>query len=335
MTSRSTPKKSLVLVSGPPGVGKTHLTKALYANLKKRENNESRACKIHYDDVLDRRIESELIRQHEWKSSGRDSIRRLVEHLINWLEKTPSSIDSSPIDAASSSSIRSDIRANFARSIGDDYCHLESGHFVIILDDVFYYASMRHAFYRLCVDSAATSFYSICLRPRNDELARQRNRSRPADTRVDESSFDHILAKFEYPDETEPFTRLISVDVDTVIDDRLISSIWNDIRENHERFVAMLHSLRSVQLQKASDAQATAASLAHQCDLILRRLIAEKIASVADRAEISRLASTLTARKAQLLADIKNPQSDLHSKLVLLLNDISLVENELRISFFL
>lgn len=79
---------------------------------------------------------------------------------------------------------------------------------------------------------------------------------------------------------------------------------------------------------KEEDAIANSASLVHQCDLILRRLVSEKMKCCSGES-----GAKLAAKKQKLLAEIRDSDSHLHRALIDL-NDHVLVENELRLRLF-
>ena len=216
-------KIHLLLISGPPGVGKTQFTCNFYEHLKKTAKNSNSSSlfvpfKIHYDLILDKQLESELISKHEWKS-GREAIKRLVHRLITYLSRYRSrSRDLDDIFGGEEDEV---ISRNFLKSIRDDFNSLNSldltlvsdVDFFVLLDDIFYYESMRRAFYHMCLEQLEfSSFFSISLETKSLDVLRERNRTRLDDSRVDEKVLENIYSKFEYPDSSDLFSRVISID---------------------------------------------------------------------------------------------------------------------------
>ena len=313
-------KVYLVLICGPPGIGKTVLTNNLYKQAT--EAARIRSFRIHYDDLIDSQLETTLIEANEWKQE-REKIKRLVHQLVNRLsnESEMSSQCHESVDL---------VEENFQKILKPDLVSLhDHSTFLILLDDIFYYESMRYRFYRMCFSSdiqCECSFFSVCLRTSKLDTLMVRNRARPVESRVLEKSVENIFGKFEYPKDWEIKHSLL-IDIDQTCLDS--ASILNEIVSNHDVFIEIVNKFR-LSLEK-SVVQDTNRNLSHESDLILRRLVSEKLKSTGE--ERGELGKRLSSRKASLLAEIKNSNSDLF-KLLSALDDLSSIEIELRCRLF-
>lgn len=336
----------LVLVCGPPAIGKTKLTDDFHRHVTTIAEHESRprrsmcSFKIHYDDVIDTRLESQLVENNEWKKA-RETIQQLVCSLIDSLLE-PTTVSStntrqklSQIGEHATSSDRMVVE-NFTRVLESDLAsldrHRDCREFLILLDDVFYYESMRYALYRalfIRCRECCSSYFSVCLHTSDLDMLTRRNHSRAADRRVSDESIEKIFRRFEQPKEWElPHSHSIEINTSNVLFD--LDSLLTRIVDNHETFCAIVSKFRDSMMQTSSDTFVdTNRNLAHESDLILRRLVKEKLSGLQDSNDIGALAKLLAVRKAALFADLKNSDSELF-KILTSLNDLNLIETELR-----
>ena len=207
-------RTSFILICGSPGIGKTTFSNQLRIHASKRGLT---TFLISYDDLIDTQLESRLILGNEngpdWKSA-RMHIARLVKALVCFIDQSEiqhfetfltTQID--PIMEPESSDSHTLIEKRFLKAIGKHFtvsaCNL------IILDDLFYYASMRHTFYKLAVELAC-GYMSFCFRVDSLDFLLGRNATREPTKRLDAKIIANVYAKFEYASENEwerEFTR--------------------------------------------------------------------------------------------------------------------------------
>ena len=207
-------RTSLILMCGSPGIGKTTFSNQLRIHASKCGLT---TFLISYDDLIDTQLESRLILGNEkgpdWKSA-RMHIARLVKALVRFLGQSETqqfetflATQIDPILASDSSDSHTLIEKRFLRAIGKHFtasaCNL------IILDDLFYYASMRHTFYKLAVELAC-GYMSFCFRADSLDFLLERNATRDPAKRLDAKIIANVYEKFEYASENEwerEFTR--------------------------------------------------------------------------------------------------------------------------------
>jgi tRNA uridine 5-carbamoylmethylation protein Kti12 len=334
---------SLVLVSGPPGIGKTQFTCA-FANFIQTQADHFQPLKLHYDEIIDKQLESRLIESNEWKR-GRDAIKQLVQQLIEYLLLIrPLNTSESLYDYLArknetiTSVVDSTLKRNFLESIKNLDNSLASQstdfHYFILLDDNFYYESMRHSFYKVCCLATNCSYFSICFKTQNVDLLFERNSARELNSRVEKDVLVNIFDKFEYPKEWESKCSMI-VEEPIGLSCFDLEAILSAVIANHCTFIEFLDERKKEMPSHITNDAAR--SLLHECDLILRKLVREKLNAtmlvVAEKKEIERIGRELATKKTNTLNQIKANDSELYTKLNAL-SDFNLIENELRSKIF-
>ncbi|RNA10740.1 L-seryl-tRNA(Sec) kinase [Brachionus plicatilis] len=346
---------SFVLVSGPPGIGKTtfcqHLKAYFVKNGEKFASNSvyTRSILISYDEVIDKTIELELINQNlgNWKKS-RNLIQILTMHLANYLNQACSENQSSFVDyltnldsLSRNENLNEKIIQNFIKTIqkqSSEYMpksRQNQTFFVFfILDDIFYYENMRYTFFKTALESNFSSYYCLSFKAKSIDFLLFRNNSRDPDAKLSESIIRNIFDKFEYPDEVDwekKFSKCELIDKNLHFNETLFEELTENLFQNHESFLAMKKEKiyqKQIEEKNRQNGETSCRNLVHQCDLILRRLVKENLVS-ANRSELNLISQKVNARKAQLLEAIKNPESEIHKK-IFKLNDLCQIETELK-----
>ncbi|CAH8550105.1 unnamed protein product [Heterobilharzia americana] len=171
-------KVALVTVSGLPGSGKSTLCERLC----RLRTNDCFIVWIEYDRLIPIQIFSESCDNNEWKN-WRQAILGCSEKLLaSW-----KSID-------------------FVRVLNEDekaiwlnmstYCSLNTQNIIVLLDDNFYYSSMRRPFYSLAKKYSCSYVSLVCSCEVDVCILRNRSRSSP----VREDIIQKMAEKFEWPD---------------------------------------------------------------------------------------------------------------------------------------
>ncbi|NWH68170.1 PSTK kinase, partial [Geococcyx californianus] len=178
-----------------------------------------------------------------------------------------------------------------------------AGPLLLILDDNFYYRSMRHEVYQLA-RKYSLSFCQIFLEcPLECCLQRNRQRSHP----VPDETICLMATKIEMPDPKkntwERHSLVLRSSEGAVEDDRQIMALLATALENPER----PHEENTE--QKDADRAACAASAVHRVDQACRRIISQAMKDTKDhnilRSELRSLAEELNRLKAEFLEDLR------------------------------
>jgi len=353
---------SLVLLCGPPGVGKstfkTKLTDYITSGLV--ENADLAILSISYDNLMDKCMEAYLINEaaeniedeedcksncnninsksnSKWKQ-GRSFIFKLISLLVDYLNTTDSSSFNTDIGSfiQKKGGICSDfnlIAKNFVNCV---QTQLESvrnkKHCLILLDDLMYFESMRLPFYRLAVRKYI-GYFVYCLRPMSLEFLLNRNRDRCPSQQLSENIIINIFQKIEWPknDWEKEFSHLEDIGSNESVSFRMsIELILNGL----SRFDIHVRNLSEKKAALEESALANNRNIYHESDLILRRLVADRLANAQAGEEKSSLGKLLSKSKADLLAELRSKETS--SLFVRLQDCVSQqdVENELKRRLF-
>lgn len=242
---------------GLPGAGKSSLCKELFESLENRANS-SALCLIHvcFDELipLDLQEKFVLIKQSKledevegasWKSTRRDvynKIDRLVECLRN---------DIIDLDIFKLFGIEEKQDANVDQ--------------VILLDDNFYYRSMRYEYFQLA--RKHNIGFCQCYLECTTEVAIHQNLSR--DIQVPTAAIEAMAINLQPPQPQELMWELNTVVISSKSPDRT-DAVWDIIEKSLELPVPPLENR---DLEKAEARLRCSLSVAHQADLILRSLV--------------------------------------------------------------
>ncbi|CAF0743780.1 unnamed protein product [Brachionus calyciflorus] len=348
-----------LLVSGCPGVGKSTFCKKLDQfitdNFDAQLNNKTSIISllIAYDEIVDKQIEYELINQNEseWKSS-RIFLQSLVINLGKFLyqnhlnssslSKLSNYFDNSSLNIQEN--IRVSIQKNFINSLENQIKKLgllnlknqNEIYFTIILDDIFYYESMRHLYFKSALSQEFSSFFSLCFKTSNLEFLLERNQTREPNAKLENTIIQNIFSKFEYPNRIDWESKFSKVDL---VDENIeffglhFENLIKILLENHHNFSEFRCEKVLEEKNKELNlinGQKSCQNLIHECDLILRRLVKTKLSEAYyyDKKELKNMAENIHKNKSKILERIKDLKSELYLKLVNL-NDMYLIEIEL------
>jgi len=334
-----------LLVSGCPGIGKTTFTKRLCDYIRARKEF-FKPILISYDNLIDAKMEECLITsksgkdtQNEWKQA-RHFIVYLVKLLVCHLSMTQGkeedkqlqdviemeTSDDSPNHP--SASVKSLLKKRFLNAIQEsdlEHSHQADNLFnLIVLDDLFYYESMRYSYFKLAIDIEC-AYVSICFKPESLEFLLERNLNREMVKKLDESIVRNVWEKFEFSNENDwelNFTDLPLVTQAFKIDERYLSQTLVDVVEKMKKFQAFLAKRKFDEINKERRRLESeqAFSLSHECDLVLRKLISGKLSSTSGKQEKASLAREFSVKKNLILNEIKFDQNGLRTRLLAVLN---------------
>jgi tRNA uridine 5-carbamoylmethylation protein Kti12 len=343
----------VLLVCGVPGIGKSTFSSKLHEFINLQENVWS--FLLSYDEIIDNSLENELIKSNGWKSS-RYFIMKLVKILIIYLSSYPNlnNLDVyinqeiqrlylhdfvSNLDESVSNSIKIKFMqvvqielAKFFESANRN----ESTRFIIILDDIFYYESMRYCFYKQSIDLNCC-YMSMCFKTNDLKILFERNKSREIDKQLSETIIENIFNKFDYPDDLEwekKFTHIflnVSINLN---DSSYLANIFERIDSTFKKFNSFLFDLNErfkLNEQNLIFNKQSMENLIHKSDIILRKLISDKLKENIDKNEKIDLASKLNKRKGVILDELKSlvQKNELNY-----LFDNEFIENELKLKLF-
>ncbi len=241
------PKSCLVLLCGIPAAGKTYVSSALKMSLLEPSYSlkayfESLLgfcpvpCAVNYDDIE--------------KGMRMDKIDTQDDELLSWH------------------------LARFAAYDQVDRILREDGHNMVIVDDNFYYRSMR---YKYCQLARKHRIGIITIKVECDvSKALSRNAQRDSESRVKPEVIERMARLFEDSDENstweDPFIRINSdqvVDFETLEPESPWKSIVNAwLRPRQPSYIPEEHQ-KELQLQRAR----TLNDFIHQADLAMRQII--------------------------------------------------------------
>ena len=311
---------SLILIYGPPGVGKTTLKQNLSEHISSNSKNNSSIClSISYDELIDKNLENMIInesneqqqQQQAWKES-RSFILKLITLLIDYLkqqEKQEKNYYFNILDdkERTSSSL-------YLKIIQDKFNNLmfsllntnaiRHENFYILLDDLFYYSSMRLSFYRLAC-SKQCSYFSIGLIASNINILLERNETRSHSQRLSIHIIENIFKKLETNKNNWEFnfTHLIEINNNN----QNLTDLFDLIEIGLNKFQIYLQNQQTKEEEEETKQQQQQSenNLIHECDLKLRKLISLKLTNSEDK---KNLAFKLNLLKSNILSELKTKQ---------------------------
>jgi tRNA uridine 5-carbamoylmethylation protein Kti12 len=346
-------ESGVLLVCGVPGIGKSTLSSKLHEYINLQRNVWS--FLLSYDEIINTSLENELIKTNGWKFS-RYFLMKLVRVLICLLNNYP---NLSSLEKCIDQEIKLFSDHDFVSNLNDSILDLiktkfnqivqvelakfletknrgESVRFIVILDDVFYYESMRYCFYKQSIDLQC-SYISLCLKADDLNILLERNKYRDINKQLSESIIVNIFQKFDYPNDLEwekNFTHIFLTENINLNDSSYLANIFERIDLTFKKFNSFLVDLNekfklneeNLRLSKHS-----IENLIHKSDLILRKLISDKLKENLNRNEKIELASKLNQRKAIILNEFKS--LDKKNELNFLF-DNQFIENELKFKLY-
>lgn len=351
----SVEQSGVLLVCGVPGIGKSTLSSKLHEYINSQHNVWS--FLFSYDDIITGSLENELIKLNAWKSS-RYFIMKLVRILITYinsyypiLDNLEKYIDQEMLNLNDHDYFVSNLNESILNSIKMNFVQLfqielakydesnkknDSVRFVFILDDIFYYESMRYCYYKQSIDLNC-SYMSLCLKTNNFNLLLERNKYRDLNKQLSESIIENIFKKFDYPDELEwekSFTIVLMNDNINLNDSSYLANLFERIDSTFKQFNSFLISLNEkfkLNEQNQRFNKQSIENLIHKSDIILRKLVSDKLKEILNKIEKSIMANKLNKRKAEILDELKS--LDKKNELNYLFEN-QFIENELKFKLY-
>jgi len=365
-TNINSKRTCFLLVSGVPGIGKTTFSQQLSHYIQKRSDT-FKAFLISYDNIIDTELESFLIAnsnnsggtsneetQNEWKQARNFVvylIKLLVIHLTmsqakatleNFIENETHHDSSNQL----SFNLKTLLTKRFLISIQNDLSQQNQNKLnnLIVIDDLFYYESMRYSFFKLAIDLEC-AYVSFCFKSESLELLLERNSNRETPKQLKNSIIKNVWEKFEFPNENIweiNFSRVELVTKTFKIGESYLSESVVEILDKMNKFYDFLAERKLNEINKTNRQieSEQSFSLIHECDLVLRKLIGEKLSLIGDKKEKNVAAQKFSISKNLILNEIKLDSNDLRTRLMTHLgqNDdkekrICFLENEFRNRF--
>lgn len=306
MSQRDELRICLMLVCGAPGAGKTTFCqnfKRFVLTQRSSSHQHIRLFLLSYDEILKRELEIELIRSDsnaEWKQS-RMFIQRLVEQFLIYLKQTTREATSKlqsfeefleKFANQPPTQLEQKLKKNFIESVKLDLDELHhnctpngsqfGSQIFVLLDDNFYYESMRLPFYKMCLINSC-AYFCYAFRAEQIAILFERNANRTKEKEVDKSIIENIHSKFESPSgiawEKDYFLECcVDNAMMKLVDQTQFESHLAFISSKNEQFMGLIDELQEREQQVELSRQANRTSLIHECDLILRKMLSEKMA---------------------------------------------------------
>lgn len=343
-------KLGLVLICGPPGAGKSTFLRT-FVSFNTQSNSLCLHVPISYDNILDSNLERDLIQsdKNEWKLS-RAAIRSLIKCVATNLSALNLISDYKSLADHLSRQLNLENR-ELNQTLTTKFVNsLEAVHFLegikqstsllFIVDDLFYYESMRYEYYKMAVDCRASLYFSIFFKAPDLSFLYERNRARSSSDQLSESIIENVFTRFEYPNKdweiSFSLTQVISNEQQHDLES--FRAVLHAKRDEFEAHLIRLDELRAKQENDLRERELNRSlkNLVHECDLCLRRLIGDELKATDANARVER-ARELNARKSTLLAQLKlDENSSLTRKLSILFdsNDLKQFETHLREKLF-
>ncbi|NXI45951.1 PSTK kinase, partial [Galbula dea] len=306
----------LCVLSGLPAAGKSTLARALSHRLP--QSAGWTCALLTYDELIP--PEAFALRKPEmepagpslllprWKQSRRELLQCLESFLRALLSGDPLSAPPAATQPAWERFLACCRRQGLlslaeSRVGARDRTHAGSGPLYLILDDNFYYQSMRYEVYQLA-RKYSLSFCQLFLEcPLECCLQRNRLRRHP----LPDETICLMARKIEMPDLKKNAweqNSLILTSVDGTLEDSeqiislLATALENPVKQNEENTE-----------QKEADRARCAASTVHQADQMCRRIISQTMKDAKDKnilpSEVKSLAEELNKLKGELLEDLR------------------------------
>ncbi len=335
---------SIVLLCGMPASGKStfgqNLCNFIY-ELNSTHGPVYEPFLFSYDSIIDSSLESAIIETLEWKTA-RLLIKKLIKKFVDYLCVDSAQQAQSVNDFYNTFHLENNLYkallSNFLRTAQlniDNNSHLTHksnvNHKIVILDDNFYFESMRHEFFKLisCLElTKRTAYFCVFFECNKIELLLKRNSKRDLNSRISDEIIQKMFEKFEYQnnrlDYEREFSLTLHINEKFKFEKDFFIKFLDQLEQNHTCFFnfksdIVAKDLKKIEMLKLS--QESTKNLLHQCDLILRRLTTEKIS----KSSKDHLKQILDCKKT-ILNEIKVSESEIFKRFASNINDLNLIE---------
>ena len=213
------------------------------------------------------------------------------------------------------------IKQRFLSSISRQLSSNEYKNTLILLDDLFYYESMRHSYFKLAIELECV-YVSLLFKCESVDLLLKRDAVREPPRRVGERVVRKVFEKFEFFDHNDwesNFSRIELVDANSIIDHSYLEEFLRFVLDKAGLLKEFLAQRKQADSSREISNGEKTFSLAHQSDLVLRRLVSQRLASESlSKSDKARLSKELAARKSAILDEIKTDSNGLRSRLTTL-----------------
>ncbi|KAA0724807.1 L-seryl-tRNA(Sec) kinase [Triplophysa tibetana] len=295
----------LCVLCGLPAAGKSRLAEVLRVRARSRGWE---TLLVTYDELIPARDWGE----DEWKHQ-RKTVLNCLERFLHQTH-THSDVTHTHTDVTHTHSDVTHTHTDVTHTHSDNdrwwmqlqrsRCHTNTQPLLVLLDDNFYYQSMRHQIYQLA-RKYSMGFCQVLVRCPLDVCLR-RNQCRPL--RVPDEVMLQMSERMEPPNESRNSWEQQSLTVDSTesVTDDDVQKLMDLLRS------AMENPLRPVQddcQQKEADRQICATNVLHRADQMCRRLISQAMTSAReDQASsdvLKDLAKELNELKTHFLKELK------------------------------
>jgi len=285
---------SLVILIGLPGSGKSTFAKILQEKLKGN-------CVVHFE--YDQLIPLEQQKQFASEKSSDTAAQ-------SWKQERKFILDN----------IDNYLNGNQVLTFKPTSINRERDSHVLIIDDNNYYGSMRHEYYQIA-RKHQIGFCQFYLNA-EIELAKSLNESRDESKRIPEEVIEKMAEKLETPDPLKNSWEQFSFQIPV----KNIESL-KDYLEMSANMIEMtlknpVKPLEDKTEEKEKDRAKCTASVIHQADKCLRKIVSDKICEIRKsdenqkKEDIQIKAKHFNAKKDELLEDLKTGFTTLPTNVV-------------------
>ncbi|XP_056626679.1 L-seryl-tRNA(Sec) kinase isoform X2 [Triplophysa dalaica] len=283
----------LCVLCGLPAAGKSRLAEVLRGQARSRGWE---TLLVTYDELIPARD----WREDEWKQQR----KTVLTCLERFLHQTHTHTDVTHTDVTHSDVTHTHtVNDRWWMQLQRSRCHTNTQPLLVLLDDNFYYQSMRHQIFQLA-RTYSMGFCQVWVRCPLD-ICLRRNQCRPL--RVPDEVMLQMSERMEPPNESRNSWEQQSLTVDSTksITDEDVQKLMDLLRS------AMENPLRPVQdhcQQKEADRQICATNFLHRADQMCRRLISKAMTSACAQASsdvLKDLAKELNELKTHFLQELK------------------------------
>lgn len=294
MSSEPEIKICLVLLVGLPGAGKTTFCKNLVAEFAKSDFAVFHVC---YDRFVDLEEQAKLV-QNDESQKWKDKRKEIIFQVENFLQTITEKKEFSEAEKYFLLKVDKDV---------EDLRNISASPLIFLLDDNFYYNSMRYEYYQLA-RKFKTGFCQFLIEVSTAD-ALKRNGLRVAAEQVPEDVITKMAGKLEQPNPLMNSWERFSFTLKNVQNDFPVEMCQNIIQ------LALANPAQPVpevnEEERDKSRAICTASVVHQADKILRKklnatiLDAKRSSESNDQAKLREFSQRLNGARVELLEDLK------------------------------